>query len=454
MTGERNEKRTVVPLKRFFSLILAALMLFSLTASAEIASFGAQGLALDFDEIQDKSANYPVLYNNGILTHDPYLATVNITYWNCTKEAVDELQEIVDQIETEEEFNQFLPTLQSKSGQIGCFFVTDANSPKEAGLKDPLPEGYTLTQFGTLGNYSYYFLSYSVDELLEKFGLAEGSDEKAGVLSDIRFVQSEILKQLQAAELSEPVDDAESFIGKVVSFESVDLDGNVIRSSDLFRENKITMVNLWGTWCINCMNEMGELAEIDKRIREKGCGIVGVEWEKDPIEAVADQARKVFAENGITYPNVILPADDPVLSEIYRFPTTLFVDSEGKILTYPITGAAVDDYEPTLDKLLAGEAVETAPKTGASENDSGVYRVIVYDTNGQPVKGAIVQLCDETTCSFQKTKADGIATFKVDTPKVYSVHIEKAPEGYENSSDVYETLDTYCDINIFLNNIE
>ena len=169
---------------------------------------------------------------------------------------------------------------------------------------------------------------------------------------------------------------------------------------------------------------------------------------------MADQARKVFAENGITYPNVILPADDPVLSEIYRYPTTLFVDSEGKILTYPITGAAVNDYEPTLDKLLAGEAVETAPKTGASENDSGVYRVIVYDTNGQPVKGAIVQLCDETTCSFQKTKADGIATFKVDTPKVYSVHIEKAPEGYENSSDVYETLDTYCDINIFLNNIE
>ena len=442
-------------MKRLLTVLLAAMMLsVCLHALADSEFLEEIGLALDYDEVQAKTLNYAMLSNEGIATHEPYLAIVDITYCNCSKEVVDEHLKKLEEAETEEEFNQLLTTIRSKMGVIGCFFVTNAKTPKEAGLKDPLPENVVLTQFSTLGNYSYYFLTYPVEDLLDRFGLAEGSDDRAKVLSDIRMVQSEVLGLLQATELSEPVDEAKTFVGRVLSFESVDLDGNPVRSSDLFRENKITMVNLWGTWCVNCMNEMDKLAEIDKRIREKGCGIVGVEFENEPIEAVADLARKVFQENGITYPNVILPENDPVFSDIRRYPTTLFVDSEGKILTYPITGAAVDDYEPTLDKLLAGEAVETAPETGAAENDSGEYRVIVYDTDGQPVKGAIVQLCDETTCSFQKTKADGIATFKVDEPKVYDVHIEKAPAGYENDSEVFKTLDTYCDINIFLKKAE
>jgi len=442
-------------MKRLLTVLLAAMMLVScLHALADSEFIEEIGLALDFDEIQAKTLNYAMMSNDGIYTHEPYLALTNITYFNCSKEAVDELQQMLEAVETEEELEQLMPTIRSTMGTIGCFFVTDAKTPQEAGLKETLPEDCILTQFGTLGKYSYYFLTYPVAQILDNFGLAEGSDERANVLSDIRLVQSEVLGLLQAAKLSEPVDEAQSFIGRVLSFESVDLDGNPVRSSDLFRENKITMVNLWGTWCVNCLNEMNELAEIDKRIREKGCGIVGVEFENEPIEAVADLARKIFQENGITYPNVIRPSDDPILSDIGRYPTTLFVDSEGKILTYPITGAAVEDYEPTLDKLLAGEAVETAPETGAAENDSGEYRVIVYDTDGAPVKGAIVQMCDETTCSFQKTKADGIATFKVDTPKVYDVHIEKAPVGYENNSEVFKTLDTYCDINIFLSKAE
>ena len=354
-------------MKRLLTILLAAMMLtVCLHAQADSEFLEEIGLALDFDEIQAKSLNYAKMSNDGIVTHEPYLAMTSIIYFNCSREVVDELQQKLEAVETEEELNQLMPTIRSTMGEIGCFFVTDAKTPKEAGLKDPLPEECILTQFGTLGNYSYYFLTYPVEHLLDRFGLAEGSDEMAKVLSDIRIVQAETLGQLQAAKLSEPVDDAESFIGRVLSFESVDLDGNPVRSSDLFRENKITMVNLWGTWCINCLNEMNELAELDRRFREKGCGIVGVEFENEPIEDVADLARKVFQENGITYPNVIWPENDPVLSDIRRYPTTLFVDSEGKILTYPITGAAVEDYEPTLEKLLAGEAVEPAPETGAA----------------------------------------------------------------------------------------
>ena len=66
----------------------------------------------------------------------------------------------------------------------------------------------------------------------------------------------------------------------------------------------------------------------------------------------------------------------------------------------------------------------------------------------------IVQLCDESTCSFQKTKADGMAVFQVEAPKVYDVHVGKVPEGYRSSDETYKTLDTYSDMNIFIEKAE
>ena len=130
------------------------------------------------------------------------------------------------------------------------------------------------------------------------------------------------------------------------------------------------------------------------------------------------------------------------------------MDSEGNILTTPIRGAAVENYEPTIDKLLAGEAVDPSPETGSTKNESNEYRVIVYDTEGNPVKGVVVQLCDESTCSFQKTKADGMATFQVEAPKVYDVHVAKVPEGYQSGDETYQTLDTFSDVNIFISKAE
>ena len=218
------------------------------------------------------------------------------------------------------------------------------------------------------------------------------------------------------------------------------------------------MVNLWGSWCINCTKEMGDLAELHKRLQEKGCGIVGVEYERgESVEKMADTARKVFADNGVTYPNVWIPESNPIFAQAGGFPFSLFVDSEGKILTYPIKGApadAMNAYESIFEKLLAGEAIVDSSETGSTKNESGEYRVVVYDTAGNPVKGAIVQLCDESTCSFQKTNAEGIAIFQVEAPKVYDVHVAKVPKGYQSSDEAYQTLDTFSDVNIFISKAE
>ena len=124
------------------------------------------------------------------------------------------------------------------------------------------------------------------------------------------------------------------------------------------------------------------------------------------------------------------------------------------ILTVPISGALVDQYESTIDQLLNGENVDMFADAGTVKNDSGEYRVIVYNLKGEPVEGAVIQLCDDTTCAFQATDADGVAVFSVEEQKVYDVHVLMAPEGYAQDEGVYKTLDTCSDVSIFLQDAE
>lgn len=450
-------------MKRFLSLLLAALMLIGCaTAIAETTNYRELGFAIDFSAIQDQSVNYPFLRNYGVVVHEPFIGYMDVIYTSLPKNILETIEDIMEDTEDEAEYNDYYDLMNAFSTSIGEIIVTDAKTLEEAGADESTLALCEITEFATLDDYHYFFIAGPLDSLISLYDEAEDTGDypvppqemKATALADIELVRSELLKQLQSAELFEPEDTAAEYIGQTIEFESVDLDGNVVKSSDLFKDNKITMVNLWGTWCINCTNEMGELAEIHKRLQEKGCGIVGVEYEPSPSEEVTDTARKVLSDNGVTYPNVIMPEGNPVFVQANGYPFSLFVDSEGKILTYPIRGAAVSEYEPTIEKLLAGEAIVDNPQTGSTEGESGEYRVFVYDEGGNPVKGVVVQLCDESTCSFQKTKADGIATFQVEAQKVYDVHVAKVPEGYQSGDETYQTLDTFSDVNIFISKAE
>ena len=47
-----------------------------------------------------------------------------------------------------------------------------------------------------------------------------------------------------------------------------------------------------------------------------------------------------------------------------------------------------------------------------------------------------------------------MAAFQVETPKVYNVHLGKVPEGYVSNDETCKTLDTFCDVNIFISKAE
>ena len=297
-----------------------------------------------------------------------------------------------------------------------------------------------LVQVGEADDYNFFLLS-SLDE-----DYAAGLDEKFA--EDYKKLPALLEEMLKEAEYNAPVDPMKTLEGKTLSFTTTDLDGNTVTSADLFKDNEVTMVNLWGTWCHNCVDEMEELAAIHDRIKENGCGIIGIEYEEDPSEDTYQKARDLMKEKGTNYPNVLMPEGNEILDMVSGFPTTFFVDREGKILSKPIVGAKVSEYEPTVEALLKGDGAPAAEDAAAR---TYTYRVLVKDENDQPLQEVSVQFCDDTSCRYGETDEQGCAVFEVPEEKVYDVHIAEASDEYEyDPEEVIKTDEVSSDTTIVL----
>ena len=143
---------------------------------------------------------------------------------------------------------------------------------------------------------------------------------------------------------------SDGIAGKTVSFETTDLDGNPVSSEELFRDKRVTMINFWATWCPYCVAELPELEKFNNAMKAHGCQVIGVCEDGDEN---AEEARRILSENGVTYTNLVFTENMNSMFPHQLLPTTYFVDSEGRILTEPVTGC---DFEELTDKL--SEAVE------------------------------------------------------------------------------------------------
>ena len=148
-------------------------------------------------------------------------------------------------------------------------------------------------------------------------------------------------------------------IGETVAFETTDLYGNPISSKDLFAAGKVTMINLWATWCHACRKELPELAKIAKEYEGRGCRIVGICLDADE-EGIPEEAKEILKEAGVEYLNLVPPEGVDNLLPTISYPTSFFFDSEGRLIVEPIRGAYIEEYRPALDKAL--------DQTGASAN--------------------------------------------------------------------------------------
>ena len=133
---------------------------------------------------------------------------------------------------------------------------------------------------------------------------------------------------------------------KFPAFEGKDLNGNPVKSDDLFSKNAVTVVNFWFTTCNPCVGELAELDALNKELAEKGGSLIGVNtFTLDGDEAAISEAKDVLAKKGATYQNVYFDSDGEAgkfTANIFAYPTTYVVDRNGNIVGDPIVGAITE----------------------------------------------------------------------------------------------------------------
>ena len=332
-------------MKKILSVLLAALLLTSLAASA----FAEEGAMLDCSRSGIMIPNTAAVAShsenvvdrpNGVVCHDPIITEVELRFF--PKALIDE--KLMDAV-TEEEFDLVYDLYRDSMAIIAGTTGTWEDVAAFYELTDAEP-----IKVGEADNFTFYYIPYRDDAYLERLGETYTADFLAA--------QQDYLEALQNAEFSPVADSIAAMVGMKIRFVGQDLEGNTLRSEDLFAENEITMINAWGTWCHACMGEMTELARIHERLREKNCGIIGLELELDYDDETLDYARQALKEFGTNYPNVLCNDDMDFMNILGCYPTNIFVDKDGTVLDVPIEDAAPDLYEPQVDYLLKAKAAE------------------------------------------------------------------------------------------------
>ena len=157
------------------------------------------------------------------------------------------------------------------------------------------------------------------------------------------------------SDMTTPPDDGS--MQKFPAFEGKDLDGNTVKSDELFSGNTVTVVNFWFTTCNPCVGELAELDALNKELAEKGGSLIGVNtFTLDGDEAAISEAKDVLAKKGATYQNVYFDSDGEAgkfTTNIFAYPTTYVVDRSGNIVGEPIVGAITEKKQAeTLQKLI------------------------------------------------------------------------------------------------------
>lgn len=146
---------------------------------------------------------------------------------------------------------------------------------------------------------------------------------------------------------------------KVVSFSGKDMKGNEVNATDIFARHKLTMVNVWATYCSPCIKELPDLEKLNKEIEADGVQVIGilsdvVYSDENYNEDNWKLGEDILKEKGVTYPTIM--CDVSSFQEQIRIdavPTTFFVDENGKLVGQIQVGSvAKEEYKKMLEDAL------------------------------------------------------------------------------------------------------
>ena len=237
-------------------------------------------------------------------------------------------------------------------------------------------KGMTMQEDGK--NYGDFLLD-TVEAAKEQFTdkeyewLKESATEISNIenkLTELEEKYPEIMQKSMDGDMSMPAGSDTSTppddgsMQKFPAFEGKDLDGNTVKSDELFSGNAVTVVNFWFTTCNPCVGELAELDALNKELAEKGGALIGVNtFTLDGDEAAISEAKDVLAKKGATYQNVYFASDGEAgkfTTNIFAYPTTYVVDRNGNIVGDPIVGAITEKkqaeaLQAQIDKALSAD---------------------------------------------------------------------------------------------------
>ena len=161
-----------------------------------------------------------------------------------------------------------------------------------------------------------------------------------------------------AADSNKTADADSALPGEFSKFTTTDLDGNKVTQAVL-TEHKLTMINVWATFCSPCIEEMPGIGEIAAEYKDKDFAVIGI-----PIDAVNSDlsvnqelvktAKSIISQTGADYLHLIANKElfQQKLGEVQYVPTTYFVDSQGNVLDSVVGGMTKDKWKEKIDKLL------------------------------------------------------------------------------------------------------
>ena len=230
-------------------------------------------------------------------------------------------------------------------------------------------KGMTMQEDGK--NYGDFLLK-TIEDAEEEFSdeefawLKEAATEISNIenkLTELEEKYPEIMQKSTDGDMSMPAGSDTSTppddgsMQRFPAFEGKDLDGNTVKSDELFSANAVTVVNFWFTTCNPCVGELAELDALNKELAEKGGSLIGVNtFTLDGDEEAISEAKDVLAKKGATYQNVYFDSDGEAgkfTTNIFAYPTTYVVDRNGNIVGEPIVGAITEKKQAeTLQKLI------------------------------------------------------------------------------------------------------
>jgi len=273
------------------------------------------------------------------------------------------------------------------SGRWAANFVSSDTTEKFA-VAEFKQSGYKLT--GTFltytGDYRYLEGVVNADSLiLSTFDgshaylfkakiISPGQLENGFYYSGARFRQEWSAKKNATASIPENASAVYLKRGEErLHFTFPDLEGKPVSINDSRFKNKVVIVQIMGSWCPNCMDETKFLSDYYSKNRSRGIEVVSLAYEYSADFDRSTKSLMKFRDRfNVQYPMLITGARTsdslrtektlPEITPIKMFPTTIFLDKEGKVrkidtgFTGPGTGEHYEEFKKkfydTVDELL------------------------------------------------------------------------------------------------------